>query len=49
MASVIYGSRALPVAWLTRRGGKGHFSLEDHRVLLDRVGEIADEQADVPR
>jgi hypothetical protein len=47
MASVIYGSRALPVAWLTKRGKKGPFSAEDHITLLKRVYALVPDRADV--
>ncbi|HMB91570.1 MAG TPA: transposase [Rhodothermales bacterium] len=47
MASVVYGSRALPVAWLTKRGKKGHFSAEDHVKLLGKVRALVPDRADV--
>ena len=37
MASVIYGKRALPVAWIVKKGTKGSFSADDHLFLLDQV------------
>lgn len=40
MASAVYGSRALPLAWMVKRGQKGHFSAEDHLDLLDLIEEI---------
>ena len=47
MASVLYGKRALPVAWLTRRGKKGHFTAEDHLALLGAVRALVPDQAEV--
>ncbi len=47
MASVIYGKRALPIAWLVKRGKKGHFSADDHRWLFDEVRALIPEGADV--
>ena len=37
MASLVYGKRTLPLAWLVKRGAKGHFSAEDHIDLLSQV------------
>jgi hypothetical protein len=34
MASVVYKKRALPVAWIVKRGPKGHFPVETHLELL---------------
>ena len=47
MASVIYGKRALPIAWLVKRGKKGHFSAEDHLWLFDKVRALIPEETDV--
>ncbi len=47
MASVIYGKRALPIAWLVKRGKKGHFSAEDHLWLFEQVQALVPDQADV--
>lgn len=47
MASVLYGKRALPLAWAVKRGTKGHFSGSDHRALLRRVREVVPEEATV--
>jgi hypothetical protein len=45
MASVLYGKRALPLAWTVRKGKKGHFSGTDHRMLLQQVQELIPEEA----
>lgn len=45
MASVLYGKRALPLAWTVRKGKKGHFSGADHRLLLRRIQQIIPEKA----
>jgi hypothetical protein len=37
MVSVLYGGRALPLAWLVIAGAKGHFSAETHVTLLREV------------
>jgi hypothetical protein len=37
MVSVIYKGRALPVAWLIRRGTKGHFPEDLHIALVEQV------------
>jgi hypothetical protein len=47
MASVIYGKRALPIAWLVKRGKKGHFSAEDHLWLFDKVRALVPDETDV--
>lgn len=46
MASVIYKKRALPLAWIVRRGGKGHFSAEVHLELFERLLALVPETAD---
>ncbi len=45
MASVLYGKRALPLAWTVRKGKKGHLSGADHRLLLRRIQQIIPEKA----
>jgi len=40
MLHVVYKGRALPIAWLVRRGKKGHFPEEMHLALLEQVTEI---------
>jgi hypothetical protein len=37
MVSVLYGGRALPIAWLVIAGAKGHFPAETHVILLREV------------
>lgn len=37
MVSVLYGGRALPLAWLVIEGAKGHFPAEMHVALLREV------------
>ncbi len=37
MVSVLYGGRALPLAWLVIAGAKGHFPAETHVTLLREV------------
>lgn len=37
VASIVYKKRALPVAWLVRRGDKGHFPETMHQQLAQRV------------
>ena len=37
MVSVLYGRRALPLAWLVIEGAKGHFPAEAHITLLREV------------
>ena len=45
MASVVYQQRALPLAWIVRKGKKGHFPSSDQRALLRRVRQIIPEEA----
>ena len=47
MASVIYRKRALPIAWLVKRGKKGHFSAEDHLWLFEQVRTLIPDGTDV--
>ena len=47
MASVIYRKRALPIAWLVKRGKKGHFSAEDHLCLFEQVQALVPDGTDV--
>ena len=37
MIHVVYKGRALPLAWVVRRGKKGHFSEELHIALVEQV------------
>lgn len=43
MASVLYGNRALPLAWVVRQAPKGHFPQEAHRALLAVVCSLLPE------
>lgn len=45
MASVLYGKRALPLAWLVKQGAKGSFSSSAHRFLLQYVQELIPKEA----
>lgn len=47
MASVIYKKRALPLAWIVRRGKKGHFSSAVHLELVEALRSLVPEQAEV--
>lgn len=47
MVSVIYQRRALPIAWLTVRGKKGHLAEAIHLELLQRVQAILPDGSDV--
>ena len=47
MASVVYRGRALPVAWITQKGKKGHFPESLHLELLQRVRAIIPQTAEV--
>ena len=47
MASVIYKRRALPLAWIVRRGKKGHFSAQVHLELLERLQGLVPDGAEV--
>ena len=43
MAAVSYQHRALPLAWLARRGHKGHFSAAEHLEVVRRAAELVPE------
>jgi hypothetical protein len=47
MVSVIYKKRALPIAWITVHGHKGHFPQETHVQLLKKVHGLVPEGSDV--
>jgi len=47
MASLVYDKRALPLAWMVKKGKKGHFSAEDHVKLLRRLSAIIPGDAQV--
>ena len=40
MVSVIYRKRAIPIAWIVKKGGKGHLAEDVHLELLDKVSQI---------
>ena len=40
VVSVLYGQRALPVAWVVVKGKKGHFPSETHVHLLQQVADL---------
>jgi hypothetical protein len=40
MIHVVYKGRALPLAWVVRRGKKGHFPEELHMALITQVQEL---------
>ena len=37
LISVVYGKRAIPICWVTRKGKKGHFPQEMHTDLVQKV------------
>jgi len=47
VVSVLYKNRALPIAWLTRRGKKGHHSEAMHLELIKCVEKIIPAKASV--
>jgi hypothetical protein len=47
MVSVIYRKRAIPIAWLTVKGNKGHLPESIHLKLLSKVSEIMPNHAHV--
>jgi hypothetical protein len=47
MVSLIYGQRAIPVAWLVIAGTKGHFPAETHVALLREVKALVPDTAQV--
>jgi len=47
MVSLIYGKRALPIAWLVIEGKKGHFPAATHVALLREVQALVAETATV--
>lgn len=47
MASVIYKKRALPLAWIVRRGKKGHFAAEVHLDLFEQVRSVVPDGAEI--
>lgn len=47
MVSLIYGQRAIPIAWLVIAGTKGHFPAETHVALLRDLQALVPETAEV--
>jgi hypothetical protein len=47
MVSLLYGHRALPIAWLVIQGAKGHFPAETHVALLREVKALVPDTATV--
>ena len=47
VASVIYKKRALPIAWIVRKGTTGHFPEALHIELCERVKDIIPEDTEV--
>jgi len=47
MVSVIHNNRAIPIAWITVKGRKGHLSEDVHLELLDKVKPLIPEGTDV--
>jgi hypothetical protein len=45
MESVIYGKRALPIAWIVVQGNKGHYPEEIHSRVWCLLSEAAPKQA----
>ena len=37
---MVYGKRAIPICWVTRKGKKGHFPQEMHIDLVEKVAEL---------
>jgi hypothetical protein len=49
MESVIYGKRALPIAWIVVQGNKGHYPEEIHSRVWCLLSEAAPKQAAICR
>jgi hypothetical protein len=47
MISVVYGGRALPIAWIVVKGKKGHLPQDLHRALLAQVQPIIPAEAQI--
>src|SRR3712207_4281926 len=47
LVSVLYHSRALPLAWIVVKGKQGHFPQQTHCDLLAQIQELIPEGADV--
>jgi len=40
MISLYWGGRGIPICWIVKNGGKGHFKVEDHIKVLEKAVEI---------
>jgi hypothetical protein len=40
MISIVWGGRGIPICWVVKSGGKGHFKVEDHMKVLEKALEI---------
>ena len=40
MISLYWKNRGIPICWMTKSGGKGHFKAEDHEEVLNQAVEI---------
>ena len=47
MVSVIHNNRAIPIAWITVKGSKGHLSEDVHLNLLNKVKPLIPDETDV--
>ena len=47
MVSLIYNNRAIPIAWITVKGSKGHLPEDVHLELLNKVKPLIPDGADV--
>lgn len=47
MVSVIHNNRAIPIAWVTVKGSKGHLPEETHLELLNKVKPLIPDEAGV--
>lgn len=47
MVSLIYNNRAIPIAWVTVKGSKGHLSEDVHLELLNKVKPLIPDGADI--
>ncbi len=40
MMSLVWGGRGIPICWIVKSGGKGHFKVEDHIKVLEKAIKI---------
>ena len=40
MISLVWSGRGIPICWTVKKGGKGHFKVDDHLKVLKKVIEI---------